>query len=82
LLVTITGTGLRCGGADTAQAGLVFFSDAAGFNYMRFTLDASGLGIHKLERIVDGELDELVSALRTHRQAELLRQGDGRGEGG
>ena len=49
---------------DTAQAGLVFFSDAASFNYVRFTLDASGLGIHKLERVVKG-----VTTLITDSQA-------------
>jgi peptide chain release factor 1 len=36
------------------------------------------LTLHKLDRIMMGELDELVTALRTHRQAALLEsQGDG-----
>ncbi|MBW2456466.1 MAG: peptide chain release factor 1 [Deltaproteobacteria bacterium] len=30
--------------------------------------------LHKLDRVLDGELDELVGALRAHRQAELLRR--------
>jgi peptide chain release factor 1 len=29
--------------------------------------------LHKLDRLMEGELDELVEALRAHRQAELLR---------
>jgi len=32
------------------------------------------LTVHKLEQILEGGLDEIVGALRTHRQAELLRQ--------
>jgi peptide chain release factor 1 len=28
--------------------------------------------LHKLDRIIEGDLEELVTALRTHRQAELL----------
>ena len=31
------------------QAGLAFFSDALANNYVRFSLDASGLGVHALE---------------------------------
>jgi peptide chain release factor 1 len=52
------------------------------YNYPqnRVTDHRIGLTLHKLERVIDGDLDELVSALRTHRQAELLRQGDGRGD--
>jgi peptide chain release factor 1 len=30
------------------------------------------LTIHKLDRIMEGDLDELITALRTSRQAELL----------
>ena len=47
------------------------------YNYPqnRVTDHRIGLTLHKLERIVDGDLDELISALRTHRQAELLKQG-------
>jgi peptide chain release factor 1 len=47
------------------------------FPQNRITDHRIGLTIHKLERVLDGDLDELVSALRTHRQAELLRQGAG-----
>ncbi len=50
------------------------------FPQNRITDHRIGLTIHKLERVLDGDLEELVSALRTHRQAELLRQGDGRGD--
>jgi peptide chain release factor 1 len=32
------------------------------------------LTLNKLERIIEGDLNELVSSLRTHRQAELLGQ--------
>ncbi|HZF52328.1 MAG TPA: peptide chain release factor 1 [Polyangiaceae bacterium] len=47
------------------------------YNYPqnRVTDHRIGLTLHKLERIMDGDLDELVAALRTHRQAELLKQG-------
>lgn len=47
------------------------------YNYPqnRVTDHRIGLTLHKLERIVDGDLDELIAALRTHRQAELLKQG-------
>ena len=31
------------------------------------------LTLHSLDRVVEGELDELITALRTHHQAELLR---------
>jgi peptide chain release factor 1 len=31
------------------------------------------LTLSKLDRIIEGDLDELVTALRTHRQAELLQ---------
>jgi peptide chain release factor 1 len=47
------------------------------FPQNRITDHRIGLTIHKLERVLDGDLDELVSALRTHSQAELLRQGTG-----
>jgi peptide chain release factor 1 len=36
------------------------------------------LTLNKLDRIVEGDLDELVTALRTHRQAELLEAAGGR----
>lgn len=47
------------------------------YNYPqnRVTDHRIGLTLHKLDKIVDGDLDELIGALRTHRQAELLRQG-------
>lgn len=47
------------------------------YNYPqnRVTDHRIGLTLHKLERIVEGDLEELISALRTHRQAELLKQG-------
>ena len=37
------------------------------------------LTLNKLERIVEGDLEELVTALRTHRQAALLNQVNGGG---
>lgn len=48
------------------------------YNYPqnRVTDHRIGLTLHKLDKIVDGDLDELIGALRTHRQAELLRQGN------
>jgi peptide chain release factor 1 len=47
------------------------------YNYPqnRITDHRIGLTMHKLERIMEGDLDELIAALRTHRQAELLKQG-------
>jgi peptide chain release factor 1 len=47
------------------------------YNYPqnRVTDHRIGITLHKLDRVVDGDLDELISALRTHRQAELLRRG-------
>ena len=38
------------------------------------------LTLNKLERIIEGDLDELVTALRTYRQAALLNQVNGRGD--
>ena len=38
------------------------------------------LTLHKLDSVIEGGLDELIGALRSHRQAELLRQ-DGDPEG-
>jgi len=37
------------------------------------------LTLNKLERIVNGDLEELITALRTHRQAALLNQVNGGG---
>jgi peptide chain release factor 1 len=45
------------------------------FPQNRVTDHRIGLTLHKLDRVMDGDLEELVSALRTHRQAELLKQG-------
>jgi peptide chain release factor 1 len=47
------------------------------YNYPqnRVTDHRIGLTLHKLDKIIEGDLDELIGALRTHRQAELLRQG-------
>ncbi|MDI1448415.1 peptide chain release factor 1 [Polyangium sp. 6x1] len=47
------------------------------YNYPqnRVTDHRIGLTMHKLDRIMDGDLDELIAALRTHRQAELLKKG-------
>jgi peptide chain release factor 1 len=45
------------------------------FPQNRVTDHRIGLTLHKLDRVIDGDLDELVSALRAHRQAELLKQG-------
>ena len=47
------------------------------YNYKenRVTDHRIGLTLHKLDKVIDGDLDELIGALRTHRQAELLRQG-------
>src|SRR5215204_6033238 len=48
------------------------------YNYPqnRVTDHRIGLTLHKLDKIIEGDLDELIAALRTHRQAELLRRGD------
>lgn len=45
------------------------------YNYPqnRVTDHRIGLTLHKLDRMMDGDLDELIMALRTHYQAELLR---------
>ena len=49
------------------------------YNYPqnRVTDHRIGLTLHKLDKIMDGDLDELIAALRTHRQAELLKHGGG-----
>ncbi len=46
------------------------------YNYPqnRVTDHRIGLTLHKLDKIIAGDLEELVVALRTHRQAELLKQ--------
>ena len=47
------------------------------YNYPqnRVTDHRIGLTLHKLDKIIEGDLGEMISALRTHRQAELLKQG-------
>jgi len=45
------------------------------FPQNRVTDHRIGLTLYKLDRIVEGDLDELISQLRTHRQAELLFAG-------
>jgi len=46
------------------------------YNYPqnRVTDHRINLTLHKLDQIVQGDLDELLGALRAHRQAELLQQ--------
>ncbi|MFO0549742.1 MAG: peptide chain release factor 1 [Polyangiaceae bacterium] len=45
------------------------------YNYpqSRVTGHRIGLTLHKLDSVLDGDLDELVGALRAHRQAEQLK---------
>lgn len=45
------------------------------YNYPqnRVTDHRIGLTLHKLDAVMGGDLDELIEALRTHRQAELLK---------
>ena len=45
------------------------------YNYPqnRVTDHRIGLTLHKLERMMEGDLAEVITALRTHHQAELLR---------
>jgi peptide chain release factor 1 len=47
------------------------------YNYAqnRVTDHRIGLTLHKLDRVIAGDLDELISHLRTHRQAGLLNAG-------
>jgi peptide chain release factor 1 len=47
------------------------------YNYPqnRVTDHRIGLTLHKLDKVIEGDLDDLISALRTHRQAELLKRG-------
>lgn len=47
------------------------------FPQNRMTDHRIGLTLHKLDAIVGGDLDELIDALRAHRQAELLKGTDG-----
>ena len=45
------------------------------FPQNRITDHRIGLTLYKLDRVVEGDLDELIGQLRTHRQAELLFAG-------
>jgi len=45
------------------------------FPQNRITDHRIGLTLYKLDRIVEGDLDDLISQLRTHRQAEMLFAG-------
>jgi peptide chain release factor 1 len=45
------------------------------FPQNRVTDHRIGLTLHKLDKVIEGDLEDLISALRTHRQAELLKQG-------
>jgi peptide chain release factor 1 len=51
------------------------------FPQNRVTDHRIGLTLHKLEKIIEGDLEDLIAALRTHRQAELLKQGGVSGAG-
>jgi peptide chain release factor 1 len=44
------------------------------YNYPqnRITDHRIGLTLHKLDQVIEGDLDEMLGALRSHRQAELL----------
>ncbi|EYF06357.1 peptide chain release factor 1 [Chondromyces apiculatus] len=46
------------------------------FPQNRVTDHRIGLTLHKLDRIMEGDLEELIAALRSHRQAELLQRGN------
>jgi peptide chain release factor 1 len=45
------------------------------FPQNRLTDHRIGLTLYKLDRIIEGDLDELISQLRSHRQAEMLFAG-------
>lgn len=49
------------------------------YNYPqnRITDHRIGLTLNKLDRVIEGELDELMTALRTHRHASLLQEARG-----
>jgi peptide chain release factor 1 len=44
------------------------------FNQARVTDHRIGLSIHRLQDILDGDLDEILNALAAHRQAERLKE--------
>jgi peptide chain release factor 1 len=51
------------------------------FPQNRITDHRIGLTLYKLDKVMEGDLDELLGALRTHHQAELLdREGFGAGD--
>lgn len=55
------------------------------FPQNRVTDHRIGLTLHKLDKIMEGDLEDMIAALRTHRQAELLKRGGSaapRGEAG
>src|SRR6185295_9463267 len=60
------------GSADRAQKIRTY-----NFPQNRVTDHRIGLTLHKLDKIIEGDLDDLIAALRTHRQAELLKRGGG-----
>lgn len=45
------------------------------FPQNRLTDHRIGLTLHKLDLVMEGQLDEVITALRTHHQAELLQAG-------
>ena len=45
------------------------------FPQNRITDHRIGLTLHRLDAVLDGDLEELLAALRAHRQEELLREG-------
>lgn len=47
------------------------------FPQSRVTDHRIGLTLHKLDQILDGELDEIIDALILHEQTELLRNAEG-----
>ena len=44
------------------------------FPQNRITDHRIGLTLHNLDRVLEGDIDELITALRSHHQAELLRR--------
>jgi peptide chain release factor 1 len=46
------------------------------FPQNRVTDHRIGLTLHQLDRILDGDLDQLIEAVRSHNQAERLKGGE------
>jgi peptide chain release factor 1 len=46
------------------------------FPQNRITDHRIQMTLHKLDQVLEGNLDELIAALRTHRQAELMQDPD------